>query len=301
MNRHPQSMRAANIWNMGIEDPLPRDARAIDEEIEEARQELRNIIRRRRLIFLAYGAVLAIEAIFIFFAAITDDPHQDWVSIAVPYGLFVMLPASVSLGVGVSAEANNQTFDIARASVIERSMDLQRLEIARRELLIGAAGGQAATYARYREAMPTLVARYRSQANRYRTAHNSLQAFVILASLGTSAITGLLEVSHSVRAWTVVLTLGIAVSSSMGAYFRLQERGSQLQKTADLIEIEFRAVELGIKDYCDLNRMEALRKFVEKVEELRSEHMTRQRQLNEPANLRHLDSSSVAFDRFRPA
>jgi hypothetical protein len=83
----------------------------------------------------------------------------------------------------------------------------------------------------------------------------------------------------------------------MGSFFRLRERGSQLQKTADLIEIEFRAVELGIKDYSGQKKMDALRIFVERVEELQSENMTRQRQLNEPADLRHLDSSSITFDR----
>lgn len=282
---------------MGFEDPLPRNTREIDEEIQKTRQDLRNITRRRRWIFLAYGAVLLVEAIIIFFAVKTGDPGGGLSGIAFAFGFVVMVPATVALWAGVSAEADSESFDIARASVIKRRMGIQQLEIERRETLIGAATGQAATYARYREAMPELVARYRSQANRYRTANNSLQAFIILASLGTSAITGLLGASPGVRVWTILLTLGIAIASSMGAFFRLRERGSQLQETADLIEIEFRAVELGIKDYSGQKKIDALRTFVEKVEELRSAHMTRQRQLNEPADLRHLDSSSVTFDR----
>src|SRR5262249_61867858 len=116
-------------------------------------------------------------------------------------------------------------------------------------------------------------------------------------SLVTSAITGLIGTSSEVRVWTVFLTLGVATASSMGAFFSLRERGSQLQKTADLIEIEFRAVELGINDYAGQKKMDALRMFVEKVEKLRTEHMARQRQLNEPADLRHLDTSSITFDR----
>jgi hypothetical protein len=66
-----------------------------------------------------------------------------------------------------------------------------------------------------------------------------------------------------------------------------------MQKTADLIEIEFRAVEFGIGDYSDLTPDEALKQFVEKVEKIRAEHMIKKRQLDQPADVRFVDASSV--------
>lgn len=279
-----------------LEDPLPRGTREIDDEIDQAHQKLKDIIRRRRLIFLACAAGALIELVLAIMGIRSRSLNSGWGGSAL-LGAFLVIPGIAAVGIGVSGDADNEEFDIARASVVKKRMQLQQLAMERRELLVGNVGGQTAIFARYREAMPELVARYRNQANRYRASNNILQAFVIVASLATSAVTGLLGSSAEVRAGIVGLTLAIAIASSMGSFFRLRERGAQLQKTADLIEIEFRGVELGINDYQNLKRSEALRLFVKKVENLRSEHMTRQRQLDQPADLRYIDPSSISIDR----
>jgi hypothetical protein len=66
-----------------------------------------------------------------------------------------------------------------------------------------------------------------------------------------------------------------------------------MQKTADLMEIEFRAAEFGIGDYEELKPEEVLRKFVQTVERIRTEHMTQKRQLDQPSDVRFVDSSSI--------
>jgi glycerol uptake facilitator-like aquaporin len=284
---------------MPSEDPLPRRTNEIDEEIKHARQKLNEVVRRRRLVFLSCGVGAAAEIASIALAIQSHNPNSGWYGVAVYVG-FALVIGGIYVGVGISAEADNGEFDIARATVIKRRTELEQLAIERRELLIGNVAGQAAIYARYREAMPELVARYRDQANRYRAVNNALQSFVIVASLATSGVTGLFGASYRIRAGVVGVTLAIAIASSMTSFFRLRERGAQLQKTADSIEIEFRAVELGINDYANVKKPDALRTFVQKIEQLRSEHMASQRQLDQPADLRYIDASSISIDRRLP-
>jgi hypothetical protein len=83
----------------------------------------------------------------------------------------------------------------------------------------------------------------------------------------------------------------------LGSLFKLRQRTSQLQKTADEIELQFRAVELAVGNYKGLTHVDALQLFVENVETIRSEHMTRQRQLDQPSDLRYIDHSSMITDR----
>jgi hypothetical protein len=287
---------------MTLGDPLPRGTHEIDDEIARIRRALRDINRRRRITFLTCAVFALMESAFIVLAFRSHNANSAWAGAATLVGFFVGIPLFSIVGVGIFAQADSgdERFDISGATVVKRRMELRQLAIERREQLVGNLSGQALIFSRYREAMPELVARYRNQANHYRASNNILQAFVIVASLATSAVTGLLGASAGVRAGIVGLTLAIAIASSMGSFFRLRERGAQLQKTADLIEIEFRAVELGIKDYKDLKRQEALRLFVQKVEDIRSEHMTRQRQLDQPPDLRYIDPSSISIDRRTP-
>lgn len=289
-----------SMRHMTYEDPLPRGTREIDDEIKNTRQQLKDVVRNRRLAFLACVAGAMVEAGFIILA-VRGYRHPDtdfWVLFVFFGGIALLVGIVAVVAEAVFADADeSEFFDIARATVVKRRIELEQLAAERREILIGNVVGQAVVYARYREAMPELVARYRNQANRYRSSNNALQAFVIVASLITSAITGLFGTSAGVRTGIVGLTLAVAIASSTSTYFRLRERGAQFQKTADEIEIEFRSVELGINDYEGLKKQDALRLFVQKVEELRSEHMLRQRQLDQPADLRFIDPSSISIDR----
>ena len=141
--------------------------------------------------------------------------------------------------------------------------------------------------------MPDLIERYRLVANSNRRIYNSLQAFVIIAALAASTLGGAFWPESWAR-WAVTgLTFAIGISSAIGSHFKLNERSTEMQKTADSIEIEFRAVEFGIGDYSGLTPDDALKQFVEKVERIRAEHMTKKRQLDQPADVRFVDASSV--------
>jgi len=180
-----------------------------------------------------------------------------------------------------------------RVMLIELTASLQRLKIQKRELAIGRARSKSAQFARYKESMPDLIERYRLVANSNRRMYNSLQAFVIIAALSASTLGGAFWPESWARWAATALTFAIGISSAIGSHFKLNERGTEMQKTADLIEIEFRAVEFGIGDYATLTPDDALKQFVEKVERIRAEHMTKKRQLDQPADVRFVDASSV--------
>jgi hypothetical protein len=277
---------------------LPRARGEIDNDLAKARQDLKDTRRRRTLAIAVYCAAVMIEAFLIIMGVLTSKQGGGWSTTAGVAG-FILFFATAFFLTGLTLDTGDQ-FDISRATLIKKRTTVEQLIIERRESLIGKVRGRTAVYARYREAMPDLVTHYRNQANKYRLFNNALQTFVIIASLAASAVAGLLGATPGERVFIVAITLATAIASSMGSFFRLRERASQLQKTADLIEIEFRAVELGIDDYDVPDRTEALRIFVTKVEKLRSEHMMRQRQLDQPADLRYIDVSSISIDRQTP-
>ena len=141
--------------------------------------------------------------------------------------------------------------------------------------------------------MPDLVEHYRFMANNNRRIYNFLQGFVITGALTASTLGGAFGQMQWAR-WTVTgLTLIVGISTAIGSHFKLNDRSTEMQKTADLIEIEFRASEFSIGDYSGLDPDDNLRQFVERVELIRAEHMIKKRQLDRPADIRFVDASSM--------
>jgi hypothetical protein len=280
---------------MTLQDPpLPRQQTALDEAIAETRQRLADIKRTRKLLSIAFVLMMAVEISIIVVAILSrGKASEGWTAAAVIVGVGVFC-CSTPIFI---AFFNDSDDGINRTALINTKTELDRLLIQKKEFFVGKSRGKLAVYARYRESMPELIARYRVQANRYKRINNTLQLFVIVGSLLVSAAAGLFGASRIVRLLVVGASLAVAISSSMATYFKVRERGSQLQKTADLIEIEFRAVEFGIGPYAELSQDDALRLFVEKVETIRTEQMSRQRQLDQPADLHYIDQTSIAVER----
>lgn len=286
---------------MSIDDTLlHRKREKIHDELEQARQDLREAIRNRRLAFV-FGPIILSLIIGIEFFLIVMTVHNSTGVSGQVYFFAALVFGLISLG-GVVAffDETDVAPKLSRSAILRKQVAVQRLVIESREAAVGNLGREEeeAAYVRYREAMPDLIARLRARANRTRSINNVTQAFVIVASLTASAVTGLFGEDAKVRIAIVAVTLAAAIASSMGSSFKLRERAAQLQKTADLIEIEFRAVELQIGDYGNcVSRKERLRKFVIKVEGLRGDHMARERQLDQPADRNHIDLSSVVVER----
>jgi predicted phosphoribosyltransferase len=265
----------------------PRQYTPLDDEIKSAEEKVRTYRIWRNII---WGSILAwaiVEISIILIAVLTHYPNWETASWLV--GFFVPIFAAVMATMIFSGEENAYS----RSKLIAAESQLERLKAKRRELGTGRGRSRNSLYQRYKESMPELVERYRLKANHYRSIYNSLQAFIIVGSLSASTFIGAFEPARWAKWAAVVLASSVGISSAIGAHFKLNERSTEMQKVADLIEIEFRAVEFGIGDYEDLTPEEAIKYFVENVERIRTDHMTQKRQLDQPSDVHFVDSSSI--------
>lgn len=139
----------------------------------------------------------------------------------------------------------------------------------------------------------------RLDSSSYRRVNNALQAVLIIGSLaatGTSAVTG--EIPN-IRWATLGITFLVGVASGFMGYFKYKERSFYLQQTADAIESEWEAVQVGIGRYKRFfpassgtdDENGALAEFVEEVHRLKSEQRKREQNLEQPPEIRNSQES----------
>lgn len=74
----------------------------------------------------------------------------------------------------------------------------------------------------------------------------------------------------------------MGIAAGFTGYFKFRERAMNLRQTADAIEHQLNAAELGIRRYRALGHEEALALLAEEVEWLREEQRKREQQLEQP-------------------
>ncbi|GAA0628821.1 hypothetical protein GCM10010174_56130 [Kutzneria viridogrisea] len=127
----------------------------------------------------------------------------------------------------------------------------------------------------------------RTDSKRYRNVNNALQGVLIVGSLGATAASGLSSDGNPIR-WIVLgLSLAVGAASGFMGYYKYKERSFYLQQTADAIEHEWEAFEVGVGryKYCKTEEI-ALKEFVEEVHRLKSEQRKRQQNLEQPPETR---------------
>jgi len=265
----------------------PRQHAPIDDEIIEAAEEVRHFRLWRNILWGVICSWVIVEISLILIAVITRYKNWD----AAPWVVGLAVPFLGAFIIGIAYDTSEKPY--TRSALIAAENKLERLKSKKREQGIGRGRSKTSLYQRYKESMPELVERYRIVANHYRNIYNALQAFIIIGSLSASTFIGAFEPAKWARWSAVALASSVGIASAIGAHFKLNERSAEMQKTADLIEIEFRATEFGIGDYENLDPESSLRKFIENVERIRTEHMTQKRQLDQPSDVRFVDSSSI--------
>lgn len=266
----------------------PRQHTELDDTIAQTEQELKEARLWNRLVWLGVFVTALIEAALIGVAAVTH--YTNWSNSAQTLGLLALFFGGPFALYFLFASDS----PCGRTKITEYATHLQRLRIQKQEQIIGRARSKSAQYARYKESMPSLIEHYRLVANHYRRVYNSLQAFIIVGSLSASTLGGAFWPYDWARWATTTIALAVGIFSAIGSHFKLNERSSEMQKTSDSIEVEFRAIEFRIGDYSNLSPDDALRRFVETVERIRTEHMLKKRQLDQPSDVRFVDASSIS-------
>jgi hypothetical protein len=74
--------------------------------------------------------------------------------------------------------------------------------------------------------------------------------------------------------------------TGIAGFLKFRERAMNQRQTADAIEHEYNAADLGIKKYKGMDRDQAMAELAETVELLREEQRKREQQLEQPAETR---------------
>lgn len=166
-------------------------------------------------------------------------------------------------------------------------LELARKRDARKLLVASAATPPRIRRVTYKEDAYADIDRLRLESKRYRNVNNFLQGILIIGSLAATGASGIAADMPGVR-WAILgLTFAVGISSGFMGYFKYKERSFYLQQTADAIENEWEAVEIGVGRYKKLPEDEALAEFAEEVHRLKSEQKKRQQNLEQPPEARN--------------
>jgi hypothetical protein len=138
----------------------------------------------------------------------------------------------------------------------------------------------------YKEDAYADIDQLRDESKSYRRVSNFLQGIIIIGSLAATGASGIATEVSTIR-WVVLgTTFFVGISSGFMGYFKYKERSFYLQQTADAIENEWEAVEVGVgRKHID-NEEARLAEFVEEVHRLKSEQKKRQQNLEQPPEAR---------------
>ncbi|MEV0703181.1 DUF4231 domain-containing protein [Saccharopolyspora sp. NPDC050389] len=132
------------------------------------------------------------------------------------------------------------------------------------------------------------IEKLRNDSKKYRNVNNALQGILIIGSIGATGASGISTGGGPIR-WAVLgVSLAVGIASGFMGYYKYKERSFYLQQTADSIEHEWEAFEVGVGryKYCDTEEI-ALKEFVEEVHRLKSEQRKRQQNLEQPPETRN--------------
>src|SRR4029453_15042999 len=150
--------------------------------------------------------------------------------------------------------------------------------------------GTTATQRRYREEILSFIDEYRRESQRNRRIHNAFQSIIIVGSIITTSVTSEIGKQPSFKWIAAGLSISVCISAGFTGYFKFRERAMNLRQTADAIEHEYNAAELGIRTYKKLSREDALTALAEQVEWLREEQRKREQQLEQPPETRPIQA-----------
>jgi Protein of unknown function (DUF4231) len=198
------------------------------------------------------------------------------------------------VGVALSVGLSGVMWFACRQQVRAEKVELTKLRERRRMYLAQGLGDQVGARRRYRDEISSFIEEYRADANRNRRTANNLQSTIIVGSLITTSATSAIGQAPWIR-WTAMLvSILVAAAAGIAGFFKFRERAMNQRQTADAIEHEYNAADLGIKNYRDMDPERALAQLAEHVERLREEQRKREQQLEQPAEVRH-DSSQVRY------
>ncbi|WP_245775739.1 SLATT domain-containing protein [Saccharopolyspora flava] len=280
--------------SVDITDSGNKQKLVFDHKIRKIEHDLRIARRRRRWsnLSLVFGPVLAVLLYCLYWV-----PGVSGTVLQAVY--LPTIPVAVACCVasyrlkrypgGPLQKGNRQNGEVYffRQSEDDLELILSQERDARRLLIASSAITPKIRRVAYKEEAYHDIDQLRSESKGYRRTNNILQGVIIIGSLGATATSGVAVDAVTLRWVTVGITFAVGISSGFMGYFKYKERSFYLQQTADAIEQEWEAVEIGVGRYkrCE-SEDEALAEFVEEVHRLKAEQKKRQQNLEQPPEAR---------------
>lgn len=175
-----------------------------------------------------------------------------------------------------------------RRSEGELELEIARQKDAKKMKIADGAFDQKTRRLVYKEEAYADIEKLRVDSKRYRNVNNLLQAVLIVGSIAATGASGVASGLGPLR-WVVLgMSLTVGVASGFMGYYKYKERSFYLQQTADAIEHEWEAFEVGVGRYKYIKNEDlALKEFVEEVHRLKSEQRKRQQNLEQPPETRN--------------
>jgi MFS family permease len=169
----------------------------------------------------------------------------------------------------------------------ELELQLARQREQRKRLAADAELDEKVRRIAYKDESHEDIETFRLESSRYRRVNNFFQAILIIGSLAATGSSALTAEVPNIRWATLGLTFVVGISSGFMGYFKYKERSFYLQQTADAIESEWEAYEVGVGRYKRIpDEGERLAELVEEIHKLKSEQKKRQQNLEQPPDSR---------------
>ena len=264
----------------------------LDHDIRRLEYELHVARRRRRWgnIFVVAGPLLLITLWIVSgFSQFDIRSANSQISTVVGLAGAVLLLKAFHYKLSPGGPAGHYDQSLLGIRKLEAELDLE-LTLLRDKRKLAMGQGELNLKQRrlaYKAEAFSDVDRFRSENRRYRRIQNLLQGVLIIGSLATTAIAGISLISPLAKWGTMVTSFLVGIAGGFIAAFKYRERGAYLQQTADAIESEWEALDLGIGRYKHYGSDEdgqekALGDFAEEVYRLKTEQKKREQNLDQP-------------------
>lgn len=144
--------------------------------------------------------------------------------------------------------------------------------------------------AAYKEDALVYIEELRKESNFYRRVSNFFQVIIIAGASASTLGAGTSYFINQLSVGVAIASFFIAVASSLTGYFKYKERSFYAQQTADAVEHEIEAFELGVGKYKNISeadgttRDKALEAFAQEIHRLRQDQKMREQNLDQPSS-----------------
>ncbi|GAA1108772.1 SLATT domain-containing protein [Nocardiopsis composta] len=175
--------------------------------------------------------------------------------------------------------------DHPRRTEAQLELELQHLRENKRVNTDNLGLGVNERRAAYKEEALVYIEELRIESSFYRRVSHTFQVLVIAGSSLSTLGAGTSYFVNQFSVGVAVASFVVAVSSGVTGYFKFKERSFYSQQTADTIEHEVEAFELGIGRYSGLseNTNQALEVFAQEIHRLRQDQKMREQNLDQPS------------------